>query len=90
MNGKILRVEPAQSGVNRLNQLEPGEFAKEVYESPIAKAISKEPVKTIQSFLEDDGKTISDKLATIGRSMPPYHVNCRTRMEGIIAGVDEE
>ena len=89
LDGKLVRVGAAHSGIQRLNQIEPGEFAKEVYESPIAKAISKEPVKTIKSFLEDDGKTISDKLATIGRSIPPYHPNCRTRLEGVIAGVDE-
>lgn len=90
LNGKIIRVGPAQEAIQRLNELEPGEFAAEVYESPIARAISKEPVKTIQSFLEEDGKTISDKLAKIGRSMPPYHPNCRTRIEGIIAGVDDD
>lgn len=90
LNGKIIRVGVAQEAVERLNQLEPGEFALELYESAIGKAISKEPVKTINKFLESDGKTIDDKLVKMGRGFPPYHPNCRTRMEGIIAGVDDE
>ncbi|MBS1793362.1 MAG: hypothetical protein JSS81_05880 [Acidobacteria bacterium] len=88
LDGKLLRVGVAQTAIERLNQLEPGDFAAELYESPIGKAISKEPVKTIQSFLEDDGKTISDKLVEMGRGFPPYHPNCRTRMEGIIPGLE--
>jgi hypothetical protein len=77
----------AQKAIERLNRLEPGDFAAELYESAIGKAITKEPVKTIQSFLEDDGKTIDDKLVEMGRGFPPYHPNCRTRMEGIIEGL---
>lgn len=90
LDGKIIRVSPAQEAVDRLNQLEPGEFAKEMYESKIGKAISKEPVATVKKFLEEDGKTISDQLVKMGRGFPPYHPNCRTRMEGIIAGIDDE
>jgi hypothetical protein len=87
LNGKIIRVGVAQKAIERLNRLEPGDFAAELYESAIGKAITKEPVKTIQSFLEDDGKTIDDKLVEMGRGFPPYHPNCRTRMEGIIEGL---
>lgn len=90
LNGKLIRVGVAQKTIERLNRLEPGEFAAELYESPIGKAISKEPVKTIQSFLEDDGKTIGDKLVSMGRGFPPYHVNCRSRLEGVIEGVEDE
>lgn len=90
LNGKLIRVGVAQTAIERLNQLEPGDFAAELYESAIGKAISKEPVKTIQSFLETDGKTIDDKLVSMGRGFPPYHPNCRTRLEGIIAGVNDE
>lgn len=89
LDGKIIRVSVAQKAIERLNQLEPGDFAAELYESAIGKAISKEPVKTIQSFLEKDGKTIDDKLVAMGRGFPPYHPNCRTRLEGIIAGLEE-
>lgn len=89
LNGKLIRVGVAQKAVERLSRLEPGDFAAELYESEIGKAISKEPVKTVQAFLEDDGKTIGDKLVELGRGFPPYHPNCRTRMEGLIEGIDE-
>lgn len=83
LNGKIIRVGTAQNAIERLNQLEPGDFALEMYESKIGKAISKEPVKTIQSFLEEDGKTISDKLVETGR-IPLIHINCRSRLIGVL------
>lgn len=90
LDGKIIRVGVAQSAVERLGKLEPGEFAAELYESAIGKAISKEPVLTVKKFLEDAGKTIGDDLVRMGRGFPPFHPNCRTRMEGIIPGADEE
>ncbi len=90
LDGKIIRVGVAQETIERLNQLEPGEFAAELYESEIGKAISRDPVGTIQSFLEPDGKTISDELVRLGRGFPPYHPNCRTRLEGVIEGVSDE
>lgn len=90
LNGKLIRVGVAQSAIERLNKLEPGEFAKEVYESEIGKAISKKPVETITKFIEKDGKTISDKLVSTGRGFPPFHPNCRTRLEGVIAGVNDD
>jgi hypothetical protein len=90
LDGKIIRVGVAADAVQRLNQLEPGEFAKELYESAIGKAISKEPVATIKAFLEEDGQTISDDLVRMGRGFPPYHPNCRTRLEGIIEGAANE
>lgn len=89
LDGKLVRVGVAWEAIQRLNQLEPGEFAKELYESEIGKAISKEPVKTIKKFIEDDGKTIGDDLVAMGRGFPPFHPNCRTRMEGVIEGVEE-
>lgn len=90
LNGKIVRVGVAQTTIERLNQLQPGEFAKELYESGIGKAISKEPVATIKKFLEKDGKTVGDDLVKTGRGFPPFHVNCRTRLEGLIEGIDED
>lgn len=89
LDGKLVRVGVAWEAIQRLNQLEPGEFAKELYESGIGKAISKDPVGTIKAFIEDDGKTISDQLVAMGRGFPPFHPNCRTRMEGVIEGVEE-
>ncbi len=90
LDGKLVRVGVAQKAIERLNQLPPGEFAKELYESAIGKAISKEPVATIEKFIEEDGKTISDKLVEMGRGFPPYHPNCRTRLEGVIEGLEDE
>lgn len=90
LDGKLIRVGVAHEAVQRLNELEPGEFAAELYESKIGKAISREPVATVKKFLEEDGKTIGDDLVRMGRGFPPYHPNCRTRMEGIIAGVGDE
>lgn len=89
LNGKLIRVGVAQATIERLNKLMPGDFTKELYDSEIGKAISKEPAKTIEAFLEEDGKTISDTIIKTGRGFPPYHPNCRTRLEGVIAGVDD-
>jgi hypothetical protein len=90
LDGKLIRIGVAQKAIERLNQLEPGDFALELYESPIGKAISKDPVNTIKAFIEPDGKTISDQLVEMGRGFPPYHPNCRTRLEGVIEGVSNE
>lgn len=89
LDGKLIRVGVAQEAIERLNQLEPGDFALELYESEIGKAISKHPVETIKFYLEADGKTISDLLVRMGRGFPPFHPNCRTTLEGVIPGIDE-
>lgn len=90
IDGKLIRVGVAQEAIQRLNQLEPADFAKQLYGSDIGKAISADPVLTIEKYIEADGKTISDELVKMGRGFPPFHPNCRTRMEGVIAGVDED
>jgi hypothetical protein len=84
LDGKLIRVGVAQAAIERLNKLEPGEFAKEMYESEVGKAISRDPANFVNGFIEDDGETISDKLVETGRGFPPYHPNCRTRVEGVI------
>ena len=90
LDGKLIRVGTAQKAIERLNQLEPGDFAIELYENDLGKAISREPVKTIEKYIEEDGKTISDDLVSTGRGFPPFHPNCRTRLEGVIAGAKNE
>ncbi len=87
LDGKQIRVGVAQTAIERLNQLEPGEFALEIYESKIGKAISKEPVATIKKFLEPDGVTVGDELVKGGFAVPPFHPNCRSRLEGVIEGI---
>lgn len=89
LDGKIVRVGVAQSAIERLGQLEPAEFALQLYGSPVGKALSKDPVETIKQFIEPDGVTISDQLTETGRGFPPFHPNCRTRLEGIVPGTEE-
>ena len=90
LDGKLIRVGVAQAAIERLNKLDPGDFALQLYESPIAKAISRDPAGTVKFFLEEDGKTISDQLVSTGRGFPPFHPKCRTRLEGVIEGLEEE
>lgn len=90
LDGKIFRVDVAAAAIQELNKLQPGDFALRMYESGIGKAISRDPVETITAFLEEDGKTIGDEIVKQGRGFPPYHPNCRTRIEGLIKGVDED
>lgn len=89
LDGKIIRVAAAQDAIQRLNKLEPAEFALQLYNSPLSKEMAKNPIDTIKQFLEADGVTISDALVETGRGMPPFHPNCRTRTEEVIEGVDD-
>jgi|GEM_PF-6292885 len=61
-----------------------------MYETPIGKAISKEPTKTVSRFVDvyknADGeqfRIIDDSLVAMGRGFPPYHPNCRTRIKAV-------
>lgn len=89
IDGKLVRVGVAQTAIQRLNQLSPADFAKEVYESDLGQRMNIATAENIKEFLEDDGKTIKDEYTKIGRGFPPFHPNCRTRMEGIIEGSDQ-
>ena len=89
LDGKFLRVGVANDAVDRLSQLEPGEFATEMYESPIAKALATanqnaDEVAKVFDGLIDDNDVLDDSLMAAGRGFPPYHLNCRTRVEGVI------
>ncbi|MCW5959276.1 MAG: hypothetical protein KIS76_03885 [Pyrinomonadaceae bacterium] len=88
INGKRIAVGTAQKAIERLNGLEPGEFAKELYESTAAKNFRKDPVGWLETEIGSDG-TVSEKMTKNGFAIPPLHANCRTRLEGIIGGVDE-
>ncbi len=89
IDGLLIRVGVAQDAVQRLNKLEPRDFARELYETDLAKQLRKEPAANIKQFIEPDGKTISDGLVATGLGIPPFHPNCRTRMEGVIPGAGE-
>lgn len=90
LDGKLVKVGVAQDAIQRLNKLAPADFALQLYGSSLGKGIAKNPVDTIKRYLEEDGKTLDDEITKAGRGFPPFHPNCRTRLEGVIAGVDEE
>lgn len=90
LDGKLVRVGVAFDAIQRLNKLTPADFAAEVYESDLGQQMNTASAVNIKEFLEDDGKTIKDEFTKIGRGFPPFHPNCRTRMEGVIEGVEEE
>lgn len=89
IDGKKIKVGVAQSAIERLNQLEPGDFAVELYESNAAKAFRKDPVGWLETEIDEDG-FVSDEMTANGLAIPPLHPNCRTRLEGLIKGIDED
>lgn len=82
IDGKRFRVGVAQAAIERLNQLEPADFAEELYGSDLAKSIRQDPSAIVRENLEPDGKTIKDELVESGLGFPPFHPNCRTWVEG--------
>lgn len=90
LDGKLVRVGVAQEAIERLAELPPEEFALQLYLSDVGKQLAKNPVETISRYIEADGKTIGDELTRMGRGFPPFHPNCRTRMEGVIEGLDDD
>lgn len=89
IDGKRIRVGVAKKAVDRLGRLAPKEFAQELYESDEAKQMRQDPSANVRANLEPDGKTIKDDLVASGLGFPPFHPNCRTRMEGIIEDINE-
>lgn len=89
LDGKFVRVGKSVEAIDRLSGLEPGDFAKEMYESDIAKGLratgdkDDEVEKFFAGRIDDDG-VLDDELMASGRGMPPYHLSCRTRVEGVI------
>jgi hypothetical protein len=81
LDGKIIRVKVAVGAVDRLTELEPGEYAKELYKSELGKAWSKDPVGYVKDRI--DGDMIDDDLVEEGRGFPPFHPRCRCRLEGV-------
>lgn len=88
INGKKIKIGVAQKAIEKFNQLEPGEFAKELYESTEAKEFRKDPANWLKTEIDGDG-VVSETMTINGLALPPLHPNCRTRLEGVIAGVDE-
>ncbi|MEQ1644210.1 MAG: hypothetical protein ABL959_12255 [Pyrinomonadaceae bacterium] len=90
LDGKLVKVGLAQTTIERLNKLPPAEFALQLYGTELSKGIAKNPVDTIRRYLEEDGRTIGEELTKTGRGFPPFHPNCRTRLEGVITGLDDD
>lgn len=83
LDGKTLRVEVAAEAVDRLTELEPGDYAKELYKSDLGRAFSSDPVGYVKDRISDEG-VLDDDLVAEGRGFPPLHPRCRCRVEGVI------
>jgi hypothetical protein len=72
----------AAETIDRLTELEPGDYAKELYKSEQGRSFASDPVNYVKDRISDDG-LIDDSLVAEGRGFPPYHPRCRTRVEGV-------
>lgn len=88
INGKMIRVGTAQQRISELTQLEPGEFALQMYESTPAREYQKDPVAWIEKRLTNN--IVDDDALKQNIGMPPLHLNCRTRLEGVFEELDGE
>jgi hypothetical protein len=88
LDGKYIRVAVAVQAVDRLSKMDPGEFALDFYKSAIGRAYAQDPVEYVKDRVGDDG-VIEDSLVAEGRGFPPFHANCRTRVEGVVPGAGE-
>jgi hypothetical protein len=86
---KYVRIGPAAATVDRLTKLEPGDYALEMYKSELGKAYSSNPLEYVRDRIGSNG-VVEDSLVEEGRGFPPYHPNCRTRIEGVETAVGDE
>jgi hypothetical protein len=86
---KYIRVGVAASTIDRLTKLAPGDYALELYKSEQGKAYSVNPLEYVKDRIGTNG-VIEDSLVAEGRGFPPYHPNCRTRVEGVETAVGDE
>ncbi len=82
LNQKLIKVSVAAKAVDRFVGMEPGDYALELYKSPLGRAFASDPLEYVKDRVGDDG-VIEDSLVAEGRGFPPYHPNCRTRVEGV-------
>lgn len=78
-----MRVGVAAEAVDRLTQLEPGDYALELYKSEPGRAFATDPLGYVKDRVGEDG-VIDDALVAEGRGFPPMHPRCRCRLEGVI------
>ena len=81
LDGKFIRIKTAVAAVDRFTKMEPGEYALELYKSDAGKAYSANPMEYVRERVGANG-VIADSLVAEGRGFPPYHPNCRSRVEG--------
>jgi len=83
LNGKFINIGIAAETIDRLTQLEPGDYALELYKDKDGRAFASDPVNYVKDRINEDG-LIDDDLVAEGRGFPPFHPRCRTRVEGEI------
>jgi hypothetical protein len=88
LDGKYIRVGVAVAAIDRLTKMDPGEFALEFYKSAVGRAYAQDPVEYVKDRVDANG-IIDDSLVEEGRGFPPFHPNCRTRVEGVVPGAGE-
>ena len=82
LNGKYIRIAAAAAAIDRLMELTPEDYAQEFHESAAGLAYTQDPVAYFANRIGYDG-VIEESLVAEGRSVPPYHPNCRSRVEGV-------
>lgn len=82
LDGKFIKVGVAASTIDRLTKLDPGDYALELYKSELGKAYASDPVNYVKDRIAEND-VVADSLVAEGRGFPPYHPNCRTRVEGV-------
>lgn len=88
LDGKYIRVGVMAETVDRLTKMDPGEYALELYKSATGRAYAQDPVDYVKDRIGEGG-VVEDSLVVEGRGFPPYHPNCRTRVEAVIPGAGE-
>lgn len=84
LDGKLIRVGAAAATVDRLVDLEPEQFAEQMYHSAAAREFASDPAAYVKDRITDG--VVDDDLVSEGRGFPPYHPRCRTRVEGVVPG----
>ncbi len=87
IDGKMIRVGTAQQRITELTKLEPGEFALELYESTAAREYQKNPVAWIEKRTTNN--IVDDDALKQNIGLPPLHILCRTRMEGVFEELED-
>jgi hypothetical protein len=89
IDGKQINISVAQKAIERLTKLEPGDFAKQLYENNAAKEFRKNPAEWLTKEIDKNG-IVSEQMTANGLAIPPLHVKCRTYLRGLTAGIDYE